>query len=410
MAPSQSGSSRRATGSFGRRAAALALAAAFAPNAFALFNDKLEIYADEAYNYDSNIFRLSKNVDPLLAAGTSRKSDAWWTTTLGFNVDVPVSLQRFQLAYSWSDFRYQHFKELDHRAHQARAEWLWAVRRELTGETGYAEQQNLSSFANIQANTPDIVKTRQAWFNGAWLVTPSWRAHTAINAGEARHSDPLRTVNDLDAASGEVGLSYVTPRENRIGLAARYERGEAPDSILLQGVQFNNAYKQTSLGLQARWVATEHSRFDGRIDYSKREYEQFSNRDYSGPTMRGTYTWSPTVKTRVATVIFRDVAPLEDIQSRFVLVTGITVRPQWDVTEKVSVRGNLEYSKWDFRGDPLLGNTFEHRVKAAGVGLVWKPARDILLQGTYQHEQRSSTLPTGDYKVDTVIVEGRVGF
>lgn len=410
MALSLSGSSRRATGSSGKRILAAAVVAAFAPNAFALFGDKLELFADESWTHDTNVFRLSKNVDPFAATGSSRKGDNWWTTTVGANVDLPVSLQRFQLNGTFSDARYHNFKALDHHEHTAKAEWDWAVRRELTGDTGYAEQKHLASFANIQGTTPDLVKNRQAWFNGAWLVTPSWRAHTSLNAGDARHGDPGRRINDLEAASAELGWSYVTAQENRIGLAVREEKGRNPHEILLGGLTFHNQYRQTSIGVQGRWLLTPHSRIDGRVDYAKREYDEFKNRNYSGPTARGTYTWMPTVKTKVATSVYREVAPLEDIQSRFVLVTGITVRPQWDITEKVSLRGNVEYAKWDYRGDATLGVSFENKVRAAGIGLVWKPARDLLFQGTYQHEQRTSPLPTGDYKTDTVIVEGRVGF
>jgi exopolysaccharide biosynthesis operon protein EpsL len=410
MAPSQSGFWPPANGIFGKRLLVAALAATFSPASFALWGDRLELFVDEAYTYDSNVFRLSKNVDPVTVTGSDRKSDTWWTTTLGFNLDVPVSLQRFQLNYAWTDSRYQHFDTLSHRGHTARADWLWAVRRELTGDVGYAEQENLASFANIQGTTPDIVKTRQTWLNGAWLVTPSWRAHTALTAGDARHGDPARRINDLEAASAEVGLSYVTASENRVGVAARYEEGRSPHSVVLQGVDFDNAYKQASIGAQTRWVITGHSRLDGRVDYTKRDYEQFQNRNYSGPTARVTYTWTPTGKTTIATTLYRDVAPLEDIQSRFVLTTGVNIRPQWDVTSKVSVRGNVEYVKWDYRGDQTLGANFEHRVRAVGAGVVYKPTRNILVQGTYQHEDRTSTIPTGDYKVDYFIVEGRLGF
>lgn len=409
MAPSQPGFSRPATGASGRRALALAVALAFAPNAFALFNDRFEVYADETYTYDSNVFRLSRNVVPAIITGGG-KSDQWLTTTVGFNLDLPVSLQRFELAGTLSDFRYRKFTHLNHREHTIRGVWDWAVRRELNGNLGYAEQEHLASFANIQGTTPDIVKNRQAWFNGAWLVTPSWRAHTTLNAGDSRHGDPARRVNDLEAESAEAGLSYVTAQENRIGAAVRFETGKSPHSILLQGVDFNNKYHQKSLGIQGRWVLTPHSRVDGRFDYTKREYDQFSNRNYSGPTARGTYTWSPTVKTRVATTVYRDVAPLEDIQSRFVLVTGVSVKPQWDATEKISVRGHADYAKWDYRGDTTLGANFEHKVKSIGGGVVWKPARDILLQATYNHEVRTSTAALGDYKDDLFIIEGRIGF
>jgi exopolysaccharide biosynthesis operon protein EpsL len=410
MAFSQPGFWQRTTGNSGKRLLAAALAAAFSPAAFALYGDRLELYADGAYSYDSNIFRLSKNQDPASVTGQDRKSDTYWTTTLGFNVDLPVSLQRFQLSYAWSDYRYQHFGELDHHAHTARAEWDWAVRKELLGDLGYAEQENLASFANIQGTRPDLVKTRQTWFNGAWLITPSWRAHTALAAGDARHGDPARQINDLEAASAEAGLSYVTPQENNIGGAVRYEHGKSPHSVLLQGVDFDNSYDQVSVGAQGKWVLSGHSRFDGRVDYTKREYDQFSNRDYSGPTFRVTYTWTPTGKTLIASTVYRDVAPLQDIQSRFVLTTGIKIAPQWDVTSKMSVRGNLEYVKWDYRGDTTLGANFEHRVTAAGVGLIYKPTRNTLLSATYAHEQRTSTLFTGDYKDDLVILEGRIGF
>lgn len=410
MALSQPGSWRRATGTSGKAILAFALAGVFAPNAFALWGDKLELFADESWTHDTNVFRLSEHLDPVPITGSSRKGDDWWTTTVGANLDVPVSLQRFQLNGSFSDARYHNFKALNHHEHTAKAEWDWAVRRELTGDTGYAEQKHLASFANIQGTTPDIVKNRQAWFNGAWLVTPSWRAHTSLNVGDSRHADATRQINDLEAASAEVGYSYVTAQENRIGVAVRQEKGRSPHTFLLRGVDFNNEYRQTSVGVQGRWLFTAHSRVDGRVDYTRRNYEQFTNRDYSGPTARGTYTWMPTVKTRVAATVYRDVAPLEDVQSRFILITGANIRPQWDVTEKISVKGNLEYSKWDYRGDQTLGPSIENRVKAAGLGLAWKPLRDVLLQATYQHEQRSSNVPTGDYKTDTWIVEGRVGF
>jgi exopolysaccharide biosynthesis operon protein EpsL len=410
MALSQSGSSRRATGGTGKRFLAIAIAAAFTPNAFALWGDKLELFADESWTHDSNVFRLSKNIDPVAVTGSSREADDWWTTTVGLNLDVPYSLQRFQLNGSFSDARYQHFTTLSHHEHTAKAEWDWAVRRELTGDTGYAEQQHLASFANIQGTTPDIVKNRQGWFNGAWLVTPSWRAHTSLNIGDSRHEDPARQINDLEAASAEVGYSYVTAQENRVGIAIREEKGRSPRNLLLEGVEFDNAYTQSSIGVQGRWLFTEHSRLDGRFDFTRRRYDQFTNRDYSGPTWQGTYTWIPTVKTRVATSIYRNVAPLEDVQSRFILITGGNIRPQWDITEKVSFRANAEYSKWDYRGDQTLGPNVVNRVTALGCGVAWKPLRDVLLSATYQHEFRTSTVQTGDYRTDVWILEGRVGF
>ena len=66
--------------------------------AAALFNDRVEVFAAENITYDSNVFRLSKSLDPETVLGTSHKDDWLSTTQLGASADVPYSLQRFQLS------------------------------------------------------------------------------------------------------------------------------------------------------------------------------------------------------------------------------------------------------------------------------------------------------------------------
>ena len=373
---------------------------------WALFSDHFEPFIQENVTYDSNVFRLS---DSLGAPEGGGKSDTIFTTGLGFLFDLPVSLQRFQLGYTWIDSRYRTNKDLDHRGHAIRGAWLWAVTPRLTGDATYQEERTLASFANIQANRPDLITARLASASAAWMVTPSWRVHGKVDGGTTEHSDNS-SFEDLRSASAETGLSYVTAQENRIGVAVRAERGKSPHDQVVDGVSFDDAYKQWGVGVQTRWVVTGHSRFDGRLDYTRREYEQFQQRNYSGPTFSATYTWTPTGKITVATVASRDVAPLQDINTSFVLVTALTVRPDWQITDKISLRGNLQYAKWDYHGDPALGGTYEHKVKAAGVSVLYKPFERISLIGGYAHEQRSSTLVNGDYKVDTASIEARIGF
>ena len=388
----------------------LLLAAALAPlPSWALFSDNFEIFAAENVTYDSNVFRLSDSLDSAQAIGSSKRGDTIFNTSIGFALNVPVSLQRFQLGYVWFDSRYRTFKDIDHRGHTARAAYLWAITPRLTGEIAYQEQETLASFANIQGRRPDLVTSRMALANGAWMATPSWRLHADLNATQVEHSEN-RALNDLETGSAEVGVDYVTAQENRIGVAVRGERGRTPDERLLFGLPFDNEYTQTGVGVQGRWVLTGHSRLDGRVDYTRRKYEQVSQRNYAGPTFRATYTWTPTGKITVAATAQRDIAPLEDITTSFVLVTGLTIRPDWAITDKINIRGNFAYSKWDYRGDPLLSLDFEHRVRTAGVSVLYRPATRIAITGGIARETRTSTLANGDYKVDTATIEARIGF
>jgi len=400
--------SRLETGASGKTYL-LAAAIALAPlPSWAVFNDHLEVFAQENVTHDSNIFRLSDNLDPA-SVGATHKGDDIFTTGLGFLFDYPVSLQRFQLGYTWVDSRYRDNKDLDHRGHAARAAWLWSITPHITGDATYQEEKTLASFANIQANRPDLITSRLAEANAAWMVTPSWRVHGRVDGGTTEHTDTTSFEN-LRAVSAETGLSYVTAQENRVGVAVRAEQGKSPDEQVVDGILFDNKYTQWGAGVQARWVITGHSRFDGRLDYTRRTYEQFTQRNYSGPTFAATYTWTPTGKITVATTASRDAAPLQDTNTSFVLVTALAIRPDWQITDKVSLRGNLQYAKWDYHGDPALGLDYEHRVKAGGIALLYRPFERVSITGAYQHERRTSTLVNADYKVDTASIEARIGF
>ena len=54
-------------------AAALA-AACLAPSAHAFYNDRFEVFADETMTWDSNVFRLSKQIDPAFAMAPSSRT------------------------------------------------------------------------------------------------------------------------------------------------------------------------------------------------------------------------------------------------------------------------------------------------------------------------------------------------
>lgn len=400
---------RRATGATG---SALVILASLAPaSSWALWGDRLQLYASENIAYDSNVFRTSLKLDPQLSIGASGRGDTLATTAVGFSLDVPVSLQRFQLGYRWFTSRYNTFTDLDHDGHSLNAAWLWAVTPWLTGDVGYQETRNLASFADIQGRRPDLVTDRMAYANAAWLMTPSWRLHGAVTGVRTEHEDPLRApANDVENVAVEAGVSYISRQENRIGVAVRREEGKSPHLANLPGAPFDNAYVQTGIGVQGRWVVSGLSRLDGRLDYTRREYDQFTQRNYSGPTFRATYTWTPTGKFTLAATAQRDVAPLESISQSFVLVTGITLRPDWAVTDKINVRGVLAYNVWDYRGDAVQGLDFTHRVRTGGISIVYRPTQHISLVGGFTREVRASTAPFGDYEANVSSLEARVGF
>ena len=376
--------------------------------AHAFWNDRLEVFASEDITYDSNVFRLPGSVLP---SGLNGRSDRFHTHTLGINADIPVSLQRFQASFSKFWTRYQRFDHLDFDGHNASARWLWVVTNpRLEGDVGYTETTGLASFATFGGTQRDVITTRQAFASANWQLTPRWIVYGGLLGTQRTHEDPTRRIHDIEARSAELRLSYLTPADNRVGLAVRAEEGNAPSERLLGGAAFDNAYRHYGVGVVGRWRVAGHSVVDGRGDYVKREYEEFPRRNYSGPSWGVTHTWTPTAKLTFVSTVRRDLAPLDDVQTAFVTSTGASIRPRWELTPKFALVGNADYARWKYRADLLRGGDYHHDIQAVGVGFAWAPFQRVLITGNAQRETRESSRGDADYTTNVFTLDARVGF
>jgi exopolysaccharide biosynthesis operon protein EpsL len=388
-------------------------------SAFALWDDKLQLFTEEKVTHDDNIFRISKDLDPATVIGSSSKGDTYRTTSLGFNLDAPVSRQRFQTGYTWNTTRYDRFTDLDSDSHDARAIWLWQFGNDASGQLGYTETSALASFAFTQSRIPDRLKTQQAFFNAAYMVTPRWRLQAGVRGLDQTNGDPLRQNFDVNVLYTDVTVSYITPANTSVGLSARTEDGSFPNPG-----SSDNAYHQDSVGVVADWTITGVSHVNARADRVSRRYAHVPRQDFDGETARAEYDWKPTGKLSLAAVAQRDIYPYLDIGTSFVLIKGITLRPTLSLTEKIDVSGTFDYSIRDYLGTPGVASGVtsnrSDRVRSAAATVSYRPARTLTLLMSAQHEARSSNViadPTAtpavlpvDYVVNVVSITARISF
>jgi exopolysaccharide biosynthesis operon protein EpsL len=399
---------------------AIAAAGLFLPatEASALWDDKLKLFAEEKITHDDNVFRFSRDLDPM--------GDTYHTTSLGFNLDAPLSRQRFQADYMWNATRFNRSTELDFDGHDARAIWLWQLGNDLSGRLGYAETLSLASFAYIQTRTPDPLKTRQASLKAAFLVTPRWRLQTGWSGLEQTNGNPALRISDINIVGTDVTLSYVTPANNSVGLSTRVEDGRFPNREFMPGSLLDNAYRQYGAGIVVDWTVNGVSRLTARGDHIRRLYKNLPQSDVDGNTFLAEYDWKPTGKFSLAATARRDISPYQDVQSSFVLVKGVSLRPKLDVSEKIDVSGIFDYSYLYFLGDPgLVSGGVQgrvDRVRSATATVSYRPARALTLLVSAQREARSSNVvsrpaappapavPRVDYVVNVFSISARITF
>jgi hypothetical protein len=110
----------------------------------------------------------------------------------------------------------------------------------------------------------------------------------------------------------------------------------------------------------------------------------------------------------------RDISAVEEINTSFVRVTGVSVRPTLTLTGRTTLSGALEYAVRDYLGDPVPVLTATpprtDRARLAAVTLAWRPDRVLTIMLGLQYEKRTSNLPDNDYDVYLVNLSGRLRF
>ena len=382
--------------------------------ALALWGDQVELFATETITYDSNVFRLSDGVDPNVAINSPKRSDWWSLTSLGFNVNVPIGRQRIQGGYAHNFSRYDRFSQLDFEGYNARALWLWEVGNQLSGQLGYTETKTLADFRNFQSVTANELKTSRAFFTGAYLLTPEWKLNLGGDAAEQRNGDPARRVNDVDVTGVDAGVTFISRAGNQLGVVVRSEDGNYPNNQIVAGTPVNNSYTQNTAALVLDWTFTPQSHLFMRGGWVERKYDQVPGRNFDDSTGRMQFDWRPTGKLTISAIALKEVSPLEDIQTSFVLIRGFSLRPTWQITEKTSLALSLDTSERRYLGDPglVVGTTAprEDKVHGALLVLTWLPLRNVQVIGTALRESRSSNLVNGDYDVTVISARARIAF
>ncbi|HEX8963168.1 MAG TPA: XrtB/PEP-CTERM-associated polysaccharide biosynthesis outer membrane protein EpsL [Rhodocyclaceae bacterium] len=398
-----------------RSALYLAVAAALlgeASTASAFLDDRLQVFAGESITHESNIFRLGDS-DPTLPD----KGDTYHATTLGFNFDAPVSRQRFQAGADWSQVRYNRFGALDRTDHNAHLNWLWQAGNRWNGNLGYTESKTLASFLNFTGSTaPDPLRTGILSGSANFMLTPSWQLQAIASDMRQRNELAARQVQDINLTSLQLGVNYISAANNSIGVDVRQDNGRYPNLQPFNGGLLSNDYVQHGIGAIGDWTVTGKSHLAGRVDYIRRDYEQFSGRDYSGGTFRLAYDWLATAKTSLNLTAQRDIASAEDLQTSFVLVKGISATPSYAFSDKLRFAATLSSNIREYLGDAgvvpglaLFAGRVDH-LHAGVISATWTPLRSLSVGLSAQRERRTSNLAGLDYTANVINLNARLTF
>jgi len=368
-------------------------------SAWALDDGRFTLFAQETFAWDNNVLRISSNVSP--GTSDSPRNDTYHATIVGGAFDLPVSRQRFTGRISWNDTRFDRYGQLDYRGHDGNLMWLWEIGSEASGKLGYSDMAAPQTFAGVSGRSSNIVRTKQEFVNGQFYVTPRWRLNGGAAGLQQSNSDVLFQFDDIDIATGEVSLNYVTPAKNVFGIRARIEDGHYPNREFVIGGALPHSYRQYESGVVFDWTVTDKSKLAGHTHYANRRWDRFGQIDWSGFLGRVQYDWNPTGKLTVNMIVRREIDPYDDMRGQFTLVNGLLVTSRWNAMAKLDLSAILDYSHRDYLGASqfacgLIAGSSD-RIKSGVINVAWRPFDVVTFSFSAQHQNCSSDILGGNY-------------
>jgi exopolysaccharide biosynthesis operon protein EpsL len=377
--------------------------AAHAPPVLALGNDTVFLRGNALVGYDSNVFRVSEDIDPAVF-GLSGKDDTYYGLGAGVRLDLPISRQRVRVDASATNYGYSRHDQLDYTGYAGRGTWDWRVGNDWYGEIGAGVRQTRQTATDALGFTiPRLLRTYNALANARYALTPRWELQAGGSAYQARYNDDRFRADDFDSTTWDLGAAYRTPRGNSTGMRLRYERGRWPNRSEAQAALLGEEYDQYTLSAVVDWRLTGRSRLYGDVGYTQRSRESAEQGDFSGPSGRLTYEYSLSGKTTLSGTIYQTRGPTDVDFATYSRTTGLGFSASHQLTGKIGLQGTLGYSEVEYLGEARNPgqSVREFHYWNIGVNGVYQITRTVYLNAAVNYYWRTSDLRFGDYEALT---------
>ena len=311
-------------------------------------------YLRAGFIYDSNLFRLSGSSEGRALLGTSDLSDMVYQAGGGLEYRIPVSQQDFTFKVDGVYNKYDRFDFLDYTSGSGSALWDWNFGKRWNGDISAAYTRDLQGFDEFHSAKKDIRDRWDFFASANYVVTARWLLHLAAGSDDQQHNLSSRKNLDRTIDRGVVEIRYTSPRQSYLGYKTLVRSGDYPNRDVIATTLVDNSYKEYENSLTVNWVESVRSKLTGRLGYTKREYDRFSQRDFSGATWQADWQWRPPSRFGFNASYRRDLDAYSDLVSSYVIETSGSLEALWFITSKVTLKADLDRKNRDYEGDPAL--------------------------------------------------------
>jgi exopolysaccharide biosynthesis operon protein EpsL len=372
--------------------------------------DTFQPFVGDSFTYDSNLFRLPKNVDLTTltgVGGTPSRFDYINDATGGFGAQWLFGNRQSLGIGAKVDYNsYVHNTYLNNLATDDSIIWNWGLGSALTGQIGATYSRQLQSFLNTAVYSRNMINIQQYFAGGRWQVGP----HVALFAGTMYSTygltDSNAKTNDSHTKSADFGADFSTSAQTTVGFDYRYTDSRFPNPIDIGGFLFEPDYREDRARVVASYVLSDKTTFNANAGYLRRQYANSVIGDFTGWIGRFTTNYQITDKTLVSGTVYRQLAADLTQQTDYFVATGVQVGPQWSPSEKITIAAGLAYDHRSYLGvntvppsqvtssgpPPVVISGAQRRDSFTSelVSFTYNPIAALAITANYVHDHRNS--------------------
>ncbi|VAW83143.1 hypothetical protein MNBD_GAMMA16-442 [hydrothermal vent metagenome] len=371
----------------------LMLCLVFLSVADAQIGDTIHPYAYARVLQDDNLFRVN----------TNEEKDT--LTALGAGVDalLILSRQRINLGAQFERATYDKADNLDHKNMNLNGNLNWVVGSDWRGRFGVKYRETIASFnetATIRSRDDRATLTSQG--SAGYSFSPRWDIIGSMRTARLRIDNRLNS--DFDRFGYSTELRYATGAKTKVGVKIGITNVDFENDTIIGSDTISSDFSNRVLSGTFSWEGSSKSKLDARIGWTDVEHDELTDRDFSGQSSRINYLWQTTAKSQLKFSLWREATTRFEVDS-LVISQGVSIRPRWNITSKLSSSMMLRYNKLDFRGDAnasLLGGVSrEDTINSISLALGYQISRVIKLDFRFITHDRDSNVPIQEYSYNT---------
>lgn len=355
-------------------------------------------YVSSQVEYDDNVFR-DKDADEAEAErGDRQRDDTRMRYQAGFDSNYTFGLQKLKLDASASKFEYDHFDNLDNKAHDVLGSYDWQIGSLLTGTLQGRDRRELQGFETRADTTERSLRDET---DGSLVVKlrvlNDWEIRPRGRIARARYSLDTTRDQDLDEDEAALALSYLGRSSLTVGIEAVATQGDFIRRDPGDGVI--EEYDQQTYQIVGRWAPSPVANMDFTLGATDRNNKGQNVDDDDGIVGSLGVTRSISEKTSITGGVSRGIFSAQEEGESSVVATSANLGAYWTATPYLTVNF-YSYYAWETFKDSVVGGTGEDRddeVVFVSLSLVYAPRPWINITPNLAYSDRTSDVALEEY-------------